>query len=214
MDLVLKTFEQLTWAENINDVDNILSDLKVEEKFHMDLEKYPPVNFNVSKNEIKDLVEKGLLTEDYQVGDVSKETPLTRLLYSMIWKQGDLPKLKHIVEGVASDNNTEKNTALVFYQFGKYMTKEIGEPIIDQHVLRAFGIYRALKSEERDLEEINRLISLGTLKKKDKPLIAAYKDWLKSGLTEELRAYADYTYHVDKVLFAVGKKIKTDGIEL
>lgn len=212
MELVLKTFEKLTQAKCITDVTDILADLEVERKFHMDIKKYPPVNFSITKDEINGLVEKGVFTEDYQVGDVSNESPMTRLLYSVIWKQGDLAKVKHIVEGVVSDRDDEKDSALVFFQFGKYMTKEAAEPIIDQHVLRAFGLFKILKCEERDQKEINRLINSGQVTKKDKPLIAQYKYWIKNDLREELRAHANYASYVDKVLFAVGKKIKATGI--
>jgi hypothetical protein len=61
----------------------------------------------------------------------------------MAWKNNDLKKLKHIIEGI-KDENEYKKTGIVFYQFGKHL-RNIGEPIIDQHVLRAFQFIIQIK---------------------------------------------------------------------
>jgi len=209
MEIIQYTFEKLSRARSINDVNNILTDLQVEKKFQMDDKMYPPINFRITKNEIEELLKEESLTEEYFVKDVSNQNALTKLLYSMAWKNGDLKKIRHIIEGIVSENNYEKESALVFYQFGKYLTKESGEPIIDQHVLRAFGIYKALNNQ--DEQEIKRLTVLSMVTKKEKKLISDYKDWLKNDLRDELRKHDDYAYYVDKVLFAVGKKVKNEN---
>lgn len=115
-----------------------------------------------------------------------------------------MKKVKHIIEGIVSGQQDDKESGLVFYQFGKYLSRSPGEPIIDQHVLRAFGVYKA----EADREKIDRSKGLTLITKKEKALIEEYKLWLRTDLTKELRANDDYAYHVDKVLFAVGKSIK------
>ena len=209
MEIIRYTFDKLSKATSINDVTSILTDLQVDKKFQMDDKMYPPINFRITKNEIEGLLKEELLTEEYFVKDVSNQNALTKLLYSMAWKNGDLKKIRHIIEGIISENNYEKESALVFYQFGKYLTKEPGEPIIDQHVLRAFGIYKALNNQNE--QEIKRLTVLSVVTKKEKQLINDYKDWLKNDLREELREHDDYAYYVDKVLFAVGKKVKNEN---
>ena len=55
----------------------------------------------------------------------------------------------------------------MFYQFGKYLTKKPGEPIIDQHVLRAFGIFKA----DGDKDRIKKLKRLSLITKKEKRLM-------------------------------------------
>ena len=85
-----------------------------------------------------------------------------KLLYSIIWKNGDLLKVKHIIQGILEseienvDNNdkefVEKQDSLVFYQFGKYLTKKNNEPIIDQHVVRAFAVSRNGRKINLDIE--------------------------------------------------------------
>ncbi|AEE50850.1 hypothetical protein [Haliscomenobacter hydrossis] len=204
MEIVTRTFERLLTSKTIEDVEKILDDLKIDKKNRMDDKVYPRLKFKITKQEIEELKEKGVITADNLLADLSNADPLTKLLYSVSWKNGDLKKVKHIIEGIVSGQQDEKENGLVFYQFGKYLTKKPGEPIIDQHVLRAFGVYKA----NGDKEKLDRLKRLSLITKKEKELIDQYKLWLRTDLTRELRDNDNYSYHVDKVLFAVGKSIK------
>jgi hypothetical protein len=204
MEKVTQTFEKLLIARTIVEVERILDDLKIDKKYRMDEEVYPPLKFKITKQEIEELKESGVIAADNLLTDISNADALTRLLYSVSWKNGDLKKVKHIIEGILSGPLDEKENGLVFYQFGKYLTKKPGEPIIDQHVLRAFGIYKA----SGDKEKLERLKRLSLITKKEKELIDQYKSWLRTELTKELRDQDDYPYYVDKVLFAIGKSIK------
>lgn len=204
MDAVKLAFEKLLAAKTIADVEGILDDLKIDNKYRMDDSVYPQLQFNITKQEIVELKEKGEITKDNLLADISDGEPLTKLLYSVLWKNGDLKKVKHIIEGILSEQQDERENGLVFYQFGKYLTKSPGEPIIDQHVLRAFGVYKS----NGDKEKIDRFKHLSLITKKEKELIDQYKLWLRTALTKELRGNDNYSYHVDKVLFAVGKSIK------
>ena len=97
-----------------------------------------------------------------------------------------------------------QNSALVFYQFGKYLTKSSGQPIVDQHVIRAFAVFKS-----PEIEKISTLRRIEILDKNRKEIISDYKKWLTSDeLTKELRDEKDYTYHIDKLLYAAGKTIK------
>jgi flagellar biosynthesis component FlhA len=204
MEIIEQAFRQLHLSRTIDDIDNILDDLKIDKKYRMKEEFYPQLNFKITKQEIEDLKEKEVITSDNLLTDISNADTLTKLLYAVLWKNGDLKKIKHIIEGVISGPQHEKEEALVFYQFGKYLTKIPGEPIIDQHVLRAFGIYKAFG----DTEKINKLKRLSVITKNEKDLINQYKLWLTTDLTKELRENENYSYHVDKVLYAVGKSVK------
>ena len=179
------------------------------DKNKMDSEAYPYLHFSLTSSEIQELFNSGLLNSDGNLtSNLSKRddlNPLIKLLYSVLWKNGDLKKIRHIVEGVqqTDERTSNKEDGLVFYQFGKFLTKT-GQPIIDQHVLRAFAVYRAT-----DPQEIERLRWKRTLDKNDRPLIEDYKNWLKSDeLTAELRNNHEYSYHIDQLLFALGKTIK------
>ena len=211
MKIINDVFSKLKQAKSIEDVTCILNELSIEEKYHMDEKSYPQIQFVISKDEIEKLRREELLTEDFLVGDVSNQNALTKLLYSIIWKNGDLKKVRHIIEGIVSDDSNSKNKALVFHQFGKHLANKESEPIIDQHVLRSFGIYKALKNNNQ--QEIERLSLLSVVTKKEIDIINCYKKWLNDGLNAELRSCKNYMYHVDKVLFAIGKKVKSERIK-
>jgi hypothetical protein len=72
--------------------------------------------------------------------------------------------------------------------------------------LRAFKVFRTDLTNE---EEISKSRKLTTIGKNEMDLIKYYKAWLLSNdITTELKKEINYAYHIDKVLFAVGKKIK------
>lgn len=207
MEIISRTFDKLLTSKSVDEVEKILDDLKIDKKYQMDDNVYPRLKFKITKQEIEDLKEKGLIKADNSLADISSADTLTKLLYSVSWKNGDLKKVRHIVEGIISGQADEKENGLVFYQFGKYLTKKPGEPIIDQHVLRAFGMFKA----NGDKDKLEKLKRLSLITKKEKELIEQYKLWLQTELTKELRDNDNYSYYVDKVLFAVGKSVKEKG---
>jgi hypothetical protein len=180
-----------------------------EDVNRMDIETYPKINFEISKNEIEKLIEIGLLDN---FGNISSEitskknlTTIEKLLYSLIWKRGDLKKVKHIVQGIKEreENESTKVDGLVFYQFGKYLTKNNNEPIVDQHVLRAFAVYK-----ETNFEEISKHQKMELINKSNMSLISEYKKWLNTEISDSLKKETDSVYYIDKILFALGKTIK------
>jgi hypothetical protein len=204
MDKLKDVFRRIEAATKTVEVSSILDDVGIDHKYRIDEGIYPELQFKITKEELLSLKNSGGITFDNLIGNPSDADVLTRLLYSVLWKNGDLRKVKHIIDGILEDESVDKESGLVFYQFGKYLTKSSGEPLIDQHVLRAFGMYKA-KDDEEKIKYFKRL-SLVT--KKEKALIVQYKSWLQNDLTEELRSEDNYLYHVDKVLFAVGKSVK------
>ena len=199
-------FELIKQAKTIEDLIAIEEDKFSGSKFRMDVKSYPKIEFKITPKEIQTLLSNGILDKDFNFQDniTSKITePLTKLLYSLAWKNGDLKKLKHIAKGVSTPNKNDQKTALVFYQFGKYLTKT-GQPIIDQHVIRAFSISK--------LEEpcsIKKFRKLSTITENEQCNIREYIKWLRSGeLSNELRSKEDYCYYIDKILFATGRKTK------
>ena len=208
LDLVEYVFQTIKEAETIAQVENIFDHhiaVKMKEN-RMDEETYPQLHFKITAEE---LIETNFLTDE---NTFTKEIsslelpPLTKLLYAICWKNGDLKKVKHIIQGITANHTDidDKNDGLVFYQFGKYLTKKDGEPIIDQHVLRAYAIFESDKSDYN----IDRIRKKSIINKNDKTLIDSYKNWLATGLKTELRNNKDYCYYIDKLLFALGKTIK------
>lgn len=205
-----QVFKLIKDAKSREDIEKILDKMKVPNKNRMKSEDYPQIKFSIAKSEIDLLVNEGKIEPETLTlnNDLSSklDDPLSKLLYSIVWKNGDFKKIKHIVKGVkeVGENNENQNDALVFYQFGKYLTKNPGEPIIDQHVIRAFAVYKS-----KDDSELESLKKLDVLKKKHKQLINDYINWLKGDeLSVEIKAIPDYAYGIDKILFATGKSIK------
>ena len=86
----------------------------------------------------------GSINDENDIVIRSDANPLEKLLYAIVWKNGDLLKLRHVIHGIVdSDVGRKGKNGVVFYQFGKHLSK-LGKPIIDQHVLRAFAVYDAI----------------------------------------------------------------------
>ena len=201
--LVDEVFEKITNAENINLIKELIYDERIKKNW-MSTDNYPKITFKITPQDINNLKNEGKLTDDLP----SKlDDPLSKILYALAWKNGDLPKIKHILRGIndAYSDDKPNEEAVVFHQFGKYLTKRSGEPIIDQHVIRAFALYKAEKSKDKELGKWRKL---NELNKAHVNLIAEYKKWLVDNIDHSWKANEDYTYHIDLVLFALGKTIK------
>lgn len=193
-------------AKSLAEIDEIPDRLKIA-KFQVDDTAYPQIAYSITRQEVEELKRNGTILADNSLARLLDGDPLVKLLYAVLWKNGDLKKVKHIVDGILaepSETVADRTSGLVFYQFGRYLTKEDGEPIVDQHVLRAFGIFKA----KGNRKEVDRLRKLSIVTKKDHKLIEDYRHWLRTALTPELRRVDNYAYHVDKVLFALGKAVK------
>lgn len=206
-ELIEEIFYSIRKSKNILDLEKIITNNIVLQKNKLNTNDYPKINFTIKSEEIDYLLKNGLIDKEYNLiaSSISElKNPLSKLLYATAWKNNDLKKIKHIIEGIKDGNNENKKSALVFYQFGKFLSGN-GEPIIDQHVLRAFSIYYSNKSKEPIIEVLN------TITNKHKTLIKKYKEWLISDeINTELKLENDYTYHIDKILFAAGKTIKKE----
>lgn len=209
-EFTIKVFDLIKKSKTTESIDSILDTMEIPDKNRMKSDSYPQIKFKLDKDDIElliknDLIDKETLTFKNDI-TIKITDPMTKLLYATIWKNGDLKKIKHIIKGVikVNDDNNEQDDALVFYQFGKYLTKQSGQPIIDQHVIRAFAVYKST-----DDTNVEKLRKLETLKKTHKTLISDYINWLQGNeLTNEIKSIADYTYFIDKLLFATGKTIK------
>ncbi len=206
-ELVKEIFEKINEAKSINDLKGI-EEYESLSKYKMDYKNYPRIEFAITEKEINSLFPRDNLDEL----TIIPETPLEKLLYAVIWKNGDLKKIKHIVHGIKNNSkeDEEKETGIVFNQFGKYLANRSSQPIIDQHVLRAFNYFKHNNIEKSD--------KIYTIKKSHYPLIKEYKTWIegivgnKHKITEE-KEISDLYYLIDRILFALGKKIKNELIK-
>ena len=194
MILEAKDVEGLEKIEIIDDIKN----------YKIDLEKYPELKFSINKGDINELTSKNIInSQDFQD---NLKTPLEKLFYAMAWKNGDLLKLKHILKGIQdSDFDEKRKSAFVFYQFGRHLSEGKSEPIIDQHILRAFIIFKLLSDDASD-EDINKYLKFDTIRKMHLKWVKEYKEWISS-LSNNFKEN-NYAYYIDRILFALGKSIK------
>lgn len=202
-ELVKEIFEKINEAKTINDLKGI-EEYKSLSKYKMDYKNYPRIEFAITEKEINSLFPKDNLDEL----TIIPETPLEKLLYAVIWKNGDLKKIKHIVHGIKNHTNDddEKETGIVFNQFGKYLVDRKSQPIIDQHVLRSFNYWTHIDNPEK-AEKIT------SINKTHKQLIKDYKNWIKGLIANNDLNKMDnpeFLYLLDRILFALGKKIKNE----
>jgi len=197
-DLVTKIFEKISHSKSVADLKNIIDCYcQLQNKFNEVL--YEKINFEFNPEEIE-FLRNNRSKEGFKINLTNADVQ-TKLLYSLAWKNGDLKKLEHIVDGITSSENEERDSGFVFYQFGKHLANRIEEPIIDQHVLRSFFVYQKIMNHE----EIDKSRKLTLIKKEHLGLINNYKEWLNNLVVSTEN---DYLYHVDKILFALGKTIK------
>lgn len=214
--LTKRIFKLISDAKTIETLKEIENDSAIC-SYKMDINSYPQIGFAITKEEINSLINESKITKDNDYKFTknitsndfkSKLSPLEKLLLAVLWKNGDLQKVKYIVKGIVEfkdDKSDEKQeNALVFYQFGKFLTKT-GQPIIDQHVIRAFTMF---ESNENDKEKIIKIQKRKEINKSDKETIKAYKKWVKEFSTNNLFRDQEYIYHIDRILFALGKAIR------
>lgn len=151
--------------------------------------KYPKQLAKLDTNDLDQL--KGMHLEE-----ITFQTPLEKLLFAIIWKQGDFHKIDSLINAaVGGDHGSNRRTGFVFHQFGKHLS-DSNQPIIDRHVLRSFKAY----TEINDQESFKIALKYDGVTKDDTGLIQEYVDWFK----DQRRSSVE----IDELLFVLGKRIK------
>lgn len=192
-----KLFDNIRQSKSTEDLNKIA----FEYNLNFVNDKYPRLEFKINPKEIEELINNGTLTFDKKnLLTINQEdlNPLTRLLFALVWKQGDLQKLKSIIKGIieAQKPDTEENDSLVFYSFGNHLGNPETNPIVDQHVVRAVKLYNNLT--EIDLTDIRKMDKVNYDDKQK------YIEFI-SGLNCKTK---DYLFYIDRILFETGKIIK------
>ena len=191
--LVNNIFSKIHDARTISELESIPKE--IPSKFKYDENKYPPLKIEFSEQEIKSIKN---IFEDSNINlQESLNGPIAKLLYALIWKQGDLVKLKPIAEGMNIELDLQKKEAAIFRQFGRHLVNR-DEPIVDQHVLRAYAIFKY----QGDILKVN---SIRKQEKFDLDIIKSYKEWFETNKKLSLEGFGTY---LDHILFGLGKTIK------
>jgi len=203
---LIALFEALDGLRNLADLNSFILQIGLDKEITQFHEKYPPLKFTIKKANIACLKKEGILDDRNRLDtDNFVGTPLERLLVAALWKNGDINKIQHIVDGILQADGFRTNHSLIFKQFGQSLTN-ILEPIVDQHVLRAFEI-KSLKIYSEDA--VNSLRKKSIYKISDKVHLDAYREWFKK-ILEQISPgeQAEFKNRLDKVLFIKGKIAK------
>lgn len=171
-------------------------------------EKFPRLRMQITPKEISELHAMGVLTDELKLspilasGKFNSDKPLSaleKLMYAVLWKNGDLGKEHHVAAGVYDRGHTQK-TGTVFYEFGGYLSGR-NSFIMDQHTLRSFAV---VASEGDAITQARKLKTI--VGRNDQ-----HSDWMKAYVAfyKQIEAKGKgYLYVVDKLFFGAGKLIK------
>ncbi len=200
-------FSKIEVAKSIEELKSIqnLKEFPYLKEFDIDERKYPRLDISLTLEEVKSLKKEGLLESNGSISlNLAKNnalSPLEKLLFSILWKNTDLGKEKHIIEGVIGRD--DKKDSLVFYYFGRHLDNKTN-PIVDQNVIRAFSSFQASKNKFQNIEKILNKKDVTAKDKKECEDYIAWQNQHKLKKAEPL----DFTYYVDRLLFALGKYLK------
>lgn len=207
--LIRETFRIVKKAKKVSEINNFIMNHKLLKQKYKDENDYPSLRFNISKKEIKYLVNSKLLSKDFYLSNeiaYKKSTDtLTKILYSVVWKRQDLKKIRNIIQGILGKKN--EGNSVVFYQFGKHLNKPSSEPIIDQNVIRAFLLYKSINKKEKIFKELRKK---NTVNDKDKVTIDKYKKWIIKSVPKNQKT-KNGIETIDKLLFILGQLVKVNS---
>lgn len=181
-----------------------LIDIAAEYNLNLIENKYPRLGMKISAEEILELKENKVLTVDVDNNlTINQEclNPIAKLLYALVWKQGDLQKLKQIIQGIEEVENPDKDKkdALVFYSYGNHLGNPTKFPIIDQHIVRAFNLFKDSSNSE-------------SVRKSDRVYQIDRQNYLHWYSKFENKS-SDFLYYLDRLLFEIGRTVKLKEYE-
>jgi hypothetical protein len=230
VDLVFKKIEKESSNVNLDWFDKVICENFPKEIDKIRIKYFPEGNLPEIKSLKLDAVRLRNIPNELWINNTPQFIPdpncpkddLINLLYAVIWKNGDINKVKHIYTGVINSDISHVNSnetdvditkAIVFKQFGAFLSNSNSNPIIDQHVLRAFSFYlggneinkmRDNLSKKKEITD-EKLLSKSTYNDKLGILIKdEYIKWFKK---LEINNF-ETNRNIDKVLFSLGKIIK------
>ncbi len=161
---------------------------------------YPPIAGLFKNEDLKDKLAK------IEINNLSTVTE--KILYAVLWKNGDLLKVAHVINGLNLERSTSP-TAITFHQFGQFLAAPDENPIIDQHVIRAF---RAVQEKDSlDMVTLMKIAKSGPLHAtRNGDIIKDYINWVKEKHAGSMDCTpAELFYAIDDIMFAFGRWIKS-----
>ncbi len=199
-------FEKLETVHNLDALKSFFRKSKLSEQITIFYDKYPTFNFRLTQSDINHLREIGVINESNLLNpDKFPQDPLAKLLAAVLWKNGDINKVQHIIDGITGRTEDRTEYSIIFKQYGVSLAND-EEPIVDQHVLRAFELYSLEAYSE---EAVAKIRKKELYKTKDKPLLDNYRIWFYQLISNvPVSERAEFRNTIDKIIFIHGKAIK------
>ena len=164
---------------------------------HRHLNSYPEIPFEITNGDLEQI--KRLYKFPSAVDLDHSWTSWEKIFYGILWKDGKLESIKRIIEGAEGalkNTNELPSSAVVYYYFGRHLTNRLKEPLVDQHVVRA---YRLIENQDQSKIQEIRQSGIPTVKEAED-----YREWFTTILnSENITTYED-SRALDSFLFALG----------
>jgi hypothetical protein len=200
-------FEKASKAKTTQELDTIIEEESGISTIINEFEdKYPPIDLTVQNDAVSLLITEGIINSDHTINLAGENrfSTFEKLLLAVLWKNGHIMRIQPILDGITGIRKSNSDFGVIFRQFGRSLV-DPEEPIVDQHVLRAFSAYGDL-SEVKGRRKVPRKVAF---KESDQELINAYRAWFKSVLHEvPTEQKTKFKYRLDKLLFALGKGLE------
>ncbi len=212
--LVTELFDRIRLSKTIDALNSITKEFKYGELLEKNMpgDKFPRLRFRITDDEVNALKKIGVLSENMQLSPELANgvlaggkalNPLEKLLYSVLWKNGDLGKEKHLISGIIGKRHDQKH-GTVFNEFGGYVSGRHSY-ILDQHTLRCFAVYA---SSDEKIASARSIDSIDGTNQNHIDWINSYKEFYKAISLNILCDKSDFFYSLDRLLFGAGKLIK------
>jgi len=225
LKIVKTVFELIGKSKSVDDIIKIPQDI-IEygseiEKNKPNIRRYPRLRLRLSLDDIRALESQKVIDGNYclkselatgYLGNKQSMSPLEKLLYSILWKNSDLGKESHILNGIKELKQfDEAKTGKVFYNFGKYISGQLN-CIIDQHTIRAYSVFLSdvqndSKNNNIDISSARKVENLNNKKKLIESYKIQFEEWLsKNNINDDNKS--EFCYEIDRLIFSIGKIIK------
>ncbi|WP_157373328.1 hypothetical protein [Algoriphagus terrigena] len=204
--LIKSRFQELETVDSLEKLDKSINDKGLKERISSFYEKYPNFDFNLTREDIDQLKKSELITADHKLDpEKFSKDPLTKLLAAVLWKNGDIHKVQHLIDGITGREGDRTSYSLVFKQYGASLADH-QQPIVDQHVLRAFELF---KLQEFSEAAVAKLRKKELYKSADKKVLDSYRTWFQNMIKRvPPHEQTEFREKLDKVLFIFGKDVK------
>lgn len=200
-------FDRVAETKSVDGLKSLLKQYNNIEKTVLNFEKkYPRFTLTVRPEDVDDLKKSHEVIDANHIINLNSTygfTTLEKLLLAILWKNGHINRVQPVLDGIVGEQKSTTEYGVILRQFGKSLADPT-EPIIDQHVLRAYCEYG-------DLSDVKgrKKVPLGTaMKESDQELIDSYRKWLKKILASVPDVdRTEFLYRIDKILFAIGKEL-------